>query len=422
MARLERAARALLIALALAFGVTVLGSSGSSSVSGRLGGDYPEFYAAGRIVRHGDADRLYDAATQSAAQRDLFNGDQTGYLDFAYPPVVALVYAPLSALPYRVSYALDTMLMVGLLVLALSLMRPMVEPIARHFFVSIATAIAFYPLFRAVTAGQNTAITIVLVAGYWRSRHDQRPVAAGLLLGGLLFKPQLAVLVLAAQLISARWRVLVGAATSGAALGIVSTIVAGPGWVSAFVGHARDLPGADAKVEGSDAVSLLNVAHHLLGSSTIATVLGAGSSILVGVWALVVWRRLDRRGDAVGLARGLGVLAAATVLVAPHVIFYDAGLLVVAGAALAATGDAAHRRALGWLELTALTAVAGRLLPINPLVVVAAVALVLAARAGGAERPGQREQRRGGIDRGGDQRLLRRPLGAAVRAGAERTA
>ena len=51
--------RAILLALAFAFGVSVLVANGADGAAGRLGGDYPAFYGAGRIVLAGDGDQLY---------------------------------------------------------------------------------------------------------------------------------------------------------------------------------------------------------------------------------------------------------------------------------------------------------------------------------------------------------------------------
>src|SRR5947207_9971002 len=82
--RLDRIAKAVLFALVVAFLVTVLSGSGSDTAAGRVGGDYPAFYGAGRIVLDGDAAHLYDVKRQEQAERDLFAGNHDGLLYFAY--------------------------------------------------------------------------------------------------------------------------------------------------------------------------------------------------------------------------------------------------------------------------------------------------------------------------------------------------
>jgi hypothetical protein len=136
---------------------------------------------------------MYDPARQAQTQQGLFPGDaDEGVLYFAYPPHTALAYVPLSHLPYRLSYALHTMLMVGAMVAALYLVRPMLPLVDRHFELTVIGAISFYPMYRAITGGQNTALTLLLLAGSWRAVNARRDAVGGVLLGLLLFKPQFA--------------------------------------------------------------------------------------------------------------------------------------------------------------------------------------------------------------------------------------
>src|ERR1700759_583186 len=97
------------MALGMAFVISVAGAHGPATIAGRLGGDYPAFYGAGTLVRTGQAAHLYDPGRPAAAERSLFGDERDGgYLDFAYPPAFAALYAPLSAIDYRTSYVIDT--------------------------------------------------------------------------------------------------------------------------------------------------------------------------------------------------------------------------------------------------------------------------------------------------------------------------
>ena len=131
----------ILAALAAAFVFVVLAGSGSSTASGRVGGDFPAFYSAGTIVAAGDIDRLYDPAVQAAAQTELL-GDEDGFIMYPYAPHVAAAYAPLSELPYRTAYVLHTALMVGALIGALWLIRPMVPLVGRWFGATAAAVLS----------------------------------------------------------------------------------------------------------------------------------------------------------------------------------------------------------------------------------------------------------------------------------------
>ena len=383
--RPNRVAAAVLIAMAVALLVSILGGEGSRTLAGgRLGGDFPEFYGAGLIVRSGHADELYDAARQSESQAGLFGDEESGYLDFAYPPVVALAYAPLSALPYRLAYAVQVAVMVGLLWAALRLVRPMVPVVGGHAPLVMAAAVGFFPMFRALGGGQNTALTLVLLAGAWRALHDDRPLVAGLCLGALLYKPQLAVLFLAAPLVSRRWRVVAGAGGSALGLWALSAATMGVGWLGPFLRHGFSVPSNDGLVDGGRSVSLVGTAHRFAGST--GDILGAVAtvaSVAVGIACLVAWRRCDRRTpsgqadedgarpDLPDLGLAFAVLAAGTVLASPHVIFYDAGLLVLVGLHFLRRPSPAVARAIAVLVVVSFLGALDDL-RVNPLVVLAA--------------------------------------------------
>ena len=64
--------------------------------------------------------------------------------------------------------------MAGALVGALALLRKPVPIIGQYWLPSIAASLAFYPVFRAVGGGQNTAITVLLIAAVWRFLDDDR--------------------------------------------------------------------------------------------------------------------------------------------------------------------------------------------------------------------------------------------------------
>jgi prolipoprotein diacylglyceryltransferase len=50
----------ILFAIFLGFIICVFYGTGSETISGRLGGDYPAFYSIGRIVAKGDLEAIYN--------------------------------------------------------------------------------------------------------------------------------------------------------------------------------------------------------------------------------------------------------------------------------------------------------------------------------------------------------------------------
>jgi len=373
--RIERAALAVLVAFVVAFIVTVATGSGSSTAAGRIGGDYPAFYGAGRIVLEGDASHLYEPARQEQAQHDLFGGEHSGFLYFAYPPPVAALYAPFAALPYRLSYALHTLLMAGALVLALRVLRPIVPMLGRRFWLSSALAISFFPIFRAIGGGQNTALTVLLLALAWRAAHEQRHVWCGVAIGLLLFKPQLALLFLLLLLVTKRWRSLAAAAGVTAATFVAGAAVAGWDWPATWLSRAQWFSALDARVNARNAISFLGAAHaafgeHALWATAIAALLSAATVLVV----IRVWRSAAPDD----LAAPFALAAAGSVLAVPHVMFYDAGLLLLTGIGVLAVDDRRARAVLGVLGAAGVAHVISGDTPVNPLFLVACAAFLLA--------------------------------------------
>ena len=385
--RIELAARALLVAITAAFIVTVMTGSGASTGSGRLGGDYPAFYAAGRIVNAGHGRDLYDGKRQETTQHDLYPAGDTGYLPFAYPPVVAAIYAPLARLDYRLSYVVATLLMAGAFVVALHLMRPMIRAIDENFSVSVALALTFYPAFRGITGGQNTALTLLLLAASWRAVHDSHDLAAGFALGLLLFKPQLAMVFLLLHMLARRWRVLVGAAVGAALLWSASAAVMGPGWLMVWWRYASRFSETDAVVNGHNSISWLGAARVILGgNSPLAKIVGfglVGATVALTVW---VWRGAPRTD----LAAPMAVAASAALLCSPHTVFYDAGLLALTGAVLADRMITNGRRILVAIWVASIAHALTTSIGLTPVFAVAALTFVVALLESGRPAPAYR--------------------------------
>ncbi len=307
--------------------VSVLGGSGSGTLSGRLGGDFPAFYAAGSIVADGDWAHLYDPDRQLAEQAELF-GDTGGtdYLYFAYPPHAAALYRPLAALTYRTAYVVHTLAMVAALAGALALMRPMVATVRRHFTVALAGSLLLYPMLRAVTGGQNTALSLLALAATWRLLHDDRDTAAGVVLALLLYKPQLALPLIGLLALARRWRAVAAALAGAGVLWALGAALLGAGWVGSWWASVSDFAVQDAEVNSHNAISWLGAAEAVLGAGTgLARLVALPLVAATVAWLVWLWARAR-----VDLATRMALTCVGLILISPHAMFYDGGLLVLA--------------------------------------------------------------------------------------------
>ncbi len=206
-----------------------------------LGSDFVSFWTAGRLALDGHAASAWDPFVHGPTESLYFpaaRGFQDNYYAFFYPPPFLLICVPLALLPY--SAALITWLCVTSLA-CYSTVRALLPA---RWSASLAF-LAFPAVPLNAGHGQNGALTAALM-GTAALTMDRRPRVAGICLGALCFKPQLAIL-LAPMLIAARrWQVLAWAAVSVSAMCVASLLAFG---LAAWHAFFAALPTARAAME-----------------------------------------------------------------------------------------------------------------------------------------------------------------------------
>jgi hypothetical protein len=192
------------------------------TVSGAIdlqGHDFVAIYAAARLVALGRGAEILDPAAILAMEhaampaRDLL-------LPWVHPPAVALLLAPLGALPILPAFAVMTAVGTAALGVAAYRLAPLADPTQRHRLYPFALLAP--PSTIALTQGQTTPVVLLLVA----SAIGARPFVAGLLLGLTAIRPQTLPLFGIAA-IGDRAR-LAGFATGVSLIALLSVLVVGP--------------------------------------------------------------------------------------------------------------------------------------------------------------------------------------------------
>ena len=178
-----------------------------------IGRDFLNVWMAGRAAFDADPGRYYHPETYTAALEQMLGGR---YMQqWSYPPMLLLLAAPFGLLPYHLAYALWTVLGVGLLWRVLRLYCPDDGwPLA--LLLSPAALLCFL-------CGQNAFFTTAALLAAWHWRMT-RPWLAGLLIGLLSVKPQLALMVPIVLLAERNWRCIAAAAIT--VLGLVGAVAA----------------------------------------------------------------------------------------------------------------------------------------------------------------------------------------------------
>jgi hypothetical protein len=181
--------------------------------------------------------------------------------------------------------------------------------------IHLAAAVGWLPMIYSLQLGQpGLFVALGVAASYALLRHD-RQFLAGIALGALVLKPQLAFLVPPALLVSGRYRAFWGSVVAVGALAVIATIVVGPSGISAY--QERLAFAASVPVNRE-----LTVAG-LIGNVPVARAI----QVVVAVWALALAYRLRGRGhEWVFIAALAGGLVAS-----PYLHLDDLVMLGLAG-------------------------------------------------------------------------------------------
>lgn len=189
--------------------------------------DFRQFYAAGAMVRAGDAHRLYDYQTQKEFQDRLVSPQPTA-LPFVSPAYHALLFAPFSLLSYRTGYFVFLAVNAALLGISFALLRPSTQNLrAILSWLPAAMVFSFMPIVMALIQGQDSLLLMTLLTGSFVLLILEQDLYAGILTGLGLFKLQIVLPLALVFLIWRRWKFSSGFALSGGTLTLLSVWLTG---------------------------------------------------------------------------------------------------------------------------------------------------------------------------------------------------
>jgi hypothetical protein len=224
-------ARNLLLLLALG---ALLGLLSRRFAAAQNGTDFPEFYAAAKMVGEGAGRQLYDPAAQD--RFEIRYAGRTGTY-FNHPPFEALLYWPLTGWSLRGAYLVWCLLNVGFLAVVARLLAPEVFP-QLDWRVLLVLFLLFVPVLLNFLQGQDSLLLLLLLSLALAALQREKAFAAGCLLACGLFKFHLVVplvVVLLARPTARREKRLAGGFLgAGALLVSISAAVSGWGFLSAY--------------------------------------------------------------------------------------------------------------------------------------------------------------------------------------------
>ncbi|NIF78673.1 DUF2029 domain-containing protein [Paraburkholderia sp. Cy-641] len=300
----------------------------------RPGFDFSIFWSASYGLLHGSAAQVYEHASFDRIQQTLFpNIGHGSLMPWLYPPTFLVLISPLALLPTLVMY----FMFVGLGVTLFTAGTLRVSGLADSFrgsrfawFVVAALPCVFVP----AAFGQNSLLTASFAAFalYLMRRH---PLRAGLCIGLLAIKPQMAVLFPLVLIAARAWRTLAAAAFSAGLFGALSVLVCGTQSVRLFLVNtalARETLLEQCRGYWLASPTTFAVLRESGVPVAVAYAAEAGVALIAAAAAWRVWRNThDIRLRAASFT-------VATLIANPYVWHYELAWLGIAIVCLSALG------------------------------------------------------------------------------------
>jgi hypothetical protein len=186
-----------------------------------------------------------------------------------------------------------------------------------------------YPVFKNLCSGQVNVFLLIFAGEFLRNAVSKKPVLSGIWLGGLLFKPQLLILIIPIILFMRNWKVLIGFIVSSGMILLTSLLLSGFAgmkaltnlWTNYSVGMTSNF------LEGMINWRMVGLSlNNLLNSSLGWVIAGLGMVItILAVFFLI--KRNPNYGSPKWVLTMLGVFSA-TLAITWHSHYYMAMVLI----------------------------------------------------------------------------------------------
>jgi hypothetical protein len=290
------------------------------------GTDFLHFYTLGSLALAHHGSDLYNLAAQSTlASQRVPAAAGLRYLPL-YPPQVAIFFAPFALVSY--SWALILWLTLSSLIYGLCCYTvwrccPHLRDEKQTVLILALASPAFWHL---IAWGQTSALALACFTLAFFAFRSEREFLAGLALGCLIFKPQLALAAAIVFFLTLRWKVIAGALLAAAAQLAAGSLYYGPAplrdWIHTLLNIPRVLPLLEPRLYQTH--SLRTFWSMLIPWRAASLALYLITALVVSAITVACWRSRPP------LSLRYSALLLASVLIAPHLTVYDLVILAPA--------------------------------------------------------------------------------------------
>jgi alpha-1,2-mannosyltransferase len=292
------------------------------------GTDFLHLYTLGSLAAAHRGTDLYDMNAQATlVTQRVPQASGIRYLPL-YPPQVSMFFAPLASLSYGWALILwwgCSAFVYGICCYGIWRACPSLRNYGRTV---VILAVAFPAFFHLIAWGQTSAVALACFTSAFFLLRDRREFLAGLVLGCLIFKPQLGVAAAIVFVSTGAWKTVLAAALSAVAQLSGGILYFGiepfRHWIRMLWYVRAALPLLEPKLYQTH--SLRTFWSMLLPWPGLAL----GLYLLSAAFVLGLTIACCRRSQALPLSLRHSALLFASVLVAPHLTVYDLVILAPA--------------------------------------------------------------------------------------------
>jgi hypothetical protein len=284
---------------------------GAIIVPGARKHDFLNLYTGASLALDGNFAHMHSPEVQLARERQ-YVPELDALVPFVRPPFYALILAPLALIPFSPAFwvwlGLQTALLIGCWIWAFRRWGPD----------ALVFGALYLPTALGIAHGQDCVVMLAIVIAVYTLADRKNDFLSGVVLGLGLIKFHLFLLWPLALLVQKRWRLMAGAGTAVAVEVLVSLLLAGPGGIAEYFALLRkkDIEHLNPSPELGISVHALainfNLDNLIVRGLLVAAVIAL---VCVACWRAPLWR-------------WVAASSAGSLLVAPHIYGYDAGLLL----------------------------------------------------------------------------------------------
>ena len=271
---------------------------------------------------------LYNLEQQRLIQESIDPSRGDWVLPFFYPPFFAAFLVPLAWLRFSAAFIVMTVINIVLLATTIELLVRRLQLNRQQTYWLVLTTLCNYGVHYGLLEGQTSFIALLLLTLFMLTLRESGFASSGIWSGFLFFKPQLAGIPLLILLSNKKWRALEWAFLTLGLFALISLVGVGADGIKDYLAlSAQAAAGNDyLRIEPEGMHNLRALTYFFFPAPWRDAVWWAGTVVLVTL--IVARSRASEKPNGIFFAEWI-TIAAALILVSPHLHSHDLTLLII---------------------------------------------------------------------------------------------